>query len=496
MIKICLQNMKGLSMAKLHLCQKLLSKHLTDLIIITETWQHREYALYAPYVVAKSLPTPLISTRGTGGLVLLTRPGLVPDITVLHKTTHSITFIFKSYTIHAVYLPPLMPWDECQQFLPKQRVSLLLGDLNCSLHYPHSTLLNNRRDEFLSICTQYQLEWITASMDFRNDQVLSDPNILPTVDIRPPISPKTDHRLLTILLPRYTPPPPLTSIEQTIRFNLKYLDHPATINLLQHTFLSLWNDNHQIFSRLQQLTLSTTDNQQLPSLIDTFYDLYTTLLKTCCESTLGTYIVQERTTTIDHSIDFLRNSTAHHHAVRLFKRSQRGQQKPLASDHPSTPPLTDATNFYTNLYNPDHTDRFRSRLYARQPPQSLSTTLVGFFSLHKIRQHILKYPSTKSFGLDTLHIQVFKALSSCTPFIHSLQLLFHLCISTTITPSTWNISQIIPIPKKSNTFTPSTSRPISLTPCLRRIFESLLIEYIYNIQDLNTFTPKQSFLLQ
>jgi hypothetical protein len=92
-------------MEKLHLCQKLLSKHLTE-IIITEIWQAQDYALFTPLVVARSTPTPRINaSRGTGGLLILTRPCLKDDFQVLDTTTHSITFRYKSYTMHAVYLP-------------------------------------------------------------------------------------------------------------------------------------------------------------------------------------------------------------------------------------------------------------------------------------------------------------------------------------------------------------------------------------------------------
>jgi hypothetical protein len=57
-IKICLQNTKGLSADKLKKCIKLLDKHITDLIIITETWQFSDYHLCTPYLVAKSIPIP------------------------------------------------------------------------------------------------------------------------------------------------------------------------------------------------------------------------------------------------------------------------------------------------------------------------------------------------------------------------------------------------------------------------------------------------------
>ena len=483
--------MKGLTLEKIHVCQILLLKHLTDFIVITETWQRQNYVLYAPLVVAKSTHTP---NNRTGGLVILTRLGLKDEFHILDVTTHSITFRYKNYDFHALYLPPSMPWETCRQFLPKTKVSVLLGDINCNIsRRQKNTLLTNRRDEFLAICTKYQLEWKTASPEFRNDHVLSQPHIQPEIDIRPPIHPKTDHTLIHIILPNRAPPPPsTTNTAQTIRYNLKYLDNPHTSQSLQYIFSVLWNDNQPLFHNLQQHILSQTDPHTTQPLIDTFYNIYTSLLNTCCETILGTYIVQEQTQAIDHSIDFLRNSTAHHHAVRLFKRSQRGKQKSMASDNPPLSPLADATTFYERLYNPNTTQQLQSRYYHRQSPRSFSNVLLDICSISNIRKQILKYPSSKSFGLDILHIRIFKALSPSTPFMESLHMLFQLCLSTTLTPTHWNTSQITPIPKKSTSFTPSTSRPISLTPCLRRVFESLILQFIYSDKALNEFSPYQA----
>jgi hypothetical protein len=97
--------------------------------------------------------------------------------------------------------------------------------------------------------------------------------------------------------------------------------------------------------------------------------------------------------------------------------------------------------------------------------------LHSFMRVDKIRTAILQYPSEKSFGLDTMHIRILKTLCQSSHFLHSLQQLFSLYAATQLTPTRWNTSEITPIPKKSDILTPSNSRPISLTPCLRRVFE-------------------------
>jgi hypothetical protein len=91
-----------------------------------------------------------------------------------------------------------------------------------------------------------------------------------------------------------------------------------------------------------------------------------------------------------------------------------------------------------------------------------------------------------------MHIRILQSLCPSQHFLPSIHSFFTLCASTTVTPSQWNISQITPIPKKSDIFTPSSSRPISLTPCFRRIFESTILSFIYTLPYLCTFSPFQA----
>lgn len=144
-----------------------------------------------------------------------------------------------------------------------------------------------------------------------------------------PFSPKTDHLMLYATLPP-RPPTPQSPI-QTIRYNLKYLDNPIISDRLCHSFDTLWKTQQSLFTTLATHTLHSTDPQPL---IDTYYDIYTTLIKSCCETTMGTYVLQDKKQEIDKSIPFLSSTLAQEHAVRLFKRSQRGARKPMLSDTP------------------------------------------------------------------------------------------------------------------------------------------------------------------
>lgn len=435
------------------------------------------------------MPRP--NARGIGGVVVLSRPNLKKKFHLLHVTSASITFSIHSHKIHALYLPPYMPWQECQSHLPPIKCSVIIGDINCHPNIHASQLLTTRRQELIAVCLQHNLNWITDSNDFRHGHVLLDSSLSTEVSVHALISPKTDHQSLLFRLPPM--PPKLSSTSQTIRYNLKHLDNPRLADQLIDMFEKLWADYGDLLHSISQKILQKNCNQDVAQdLTDTMYSIYTSLLNTCCEATLGTYKTQENQKKIDNSIPFLRSSMAHDHAVRLFKRSQRGKRQQLVSDDSDLSPMASATKFYETLYNPPNSDRFRSTLYSRQYHPPDSNPLLFMCTPTNIGKHINKYPSTKTFGLDVLHIRIFKTLSASSIFLSSMHLPFHTFLSSTFTPSAWNVSQITPIPKKSDSFTPSSSRPISLTPCLRRVFESYLLSFIYSQPALNEFSPYQA----
>ena len=84
-----------------------------------------------------------------------------------------------------------------------------------------------------------------------------------------------------------------------------------------------------------------------------------------------------------------------------------------------------------------------------------------------------KYPTHVSGGEDGIHIRLLRALIH-TALPHQTLRLFKICCLLGVTPSSWNVSVIHPIPKKDTT-TINTFRPISLTLMLRRSFEKLFL---------------------
>ncbi|KAI8575283.1 hypothetical protein K450DRAFT_262411 [Umbelopsis ramanniana AG] len=467
-MKIYLQNMKGFSPEKLTSCIQLLDKHLADMIVITESWHFSRYNTYTPYLLATSTHVPRTNGPSAGGLAILARPNLRSSFTLLHQTTHSITFSLHGHCLHALYLPPSMPWNVCQQHMPKTKVSVLLGDINYhpnvpSKKYIPSLILDPRKQGISDLCLQHDLNWITDTPPFKYDHVLLDSSLFTTANTHAPIHPKTDHHLVTFMLPPKPPPSP-TSTPQAIRFNLKYLDEPLLADQLIACFELLWNEHYQLMHFLSDQIMQSQDISTTQDIIDTVYALYMSLISTCCETILGTYTPQQRCSEIDHSLNPALPTTIPSDSSNEVNEEIARHSSPMIHCFPLWKALLTSIPTSITLHT----------LIASIPPFSTDkctpSLIIHYFSFltpEKIAKHIMKYPSAKTFGLDVLHSRIFKALSSSTVFLSSMQLLFSTFLFSTLTPSMWNISQITPIPKKSDSFTPSSSRPISLTPCLR-----------------------------
>ena len=80
--------------------------------------------------------------------------------------------------------------------------------------------------------------------------------------------------------------------------------------------------------------------------------------------------------------------------------------------------------------------------------------------------------SRKAYGPDGVPPIVLKNCASV--LAPCLGKLFHLCLSTSTFPSCWKFAHIQPVPKKGDRSNPSNYRPIALTSCLSKAFESIL----------------------
>jgi hypothetical protein len=153
-------------------------------------------------------------------------------------------------------------------------------------------------------------------------------------------------------------------------------------------FERLWTDYAGLIQFLSKQIEHSKDRTTTQDLVNTIYEIYTSLLNTCCEKTLGTYQPQQKQQNIDNSIPFLRSSMAHDTQFASLSVANEGNNSnssqttlpfPLWIALLSSMPLFTIlrirtasillyTHAKTTLYLPTH-----SPLFAR--PQKLASTL-------------------------------------------------------------------------------------------------------------------------
>ncbi len=98
--------------------------------------------------------------------------------------------------------------------------------------------------------------------------------------------------------------------------------------------------------------------------------------------------------------------------------------------------------------------------------------------------------SRKACGPDGVPPIILKKCASV--FAPCLVKLIHICLSTSNFPSCWKFAHIHPVPKKGDRSNPSNYRPIALTSCLSKAFESILNKKILKpLSDHNLLSDHQ-----
>ena len=95
--------------------------------------------------------------------------------------------------------------------------------------------------------------------------------------------------------------------------------------------------------------------------------------------------------------------------------------------------------------------------------------------------------TTTANGQDSISARMFKSAASITP---SLTKLFNMSLMTGCIPTQWKKSMVVPIPKNSNTSSPTNYCPISLLPIVTKLLE----RHVYSVilSHLETHYPLSS----
>ena len=143
--------------------------------------------------------------------------------------------------------------------------------------------------------------------------------------------------------------------------------------------------------------------------------------------------------------------------------------------------------FFVSQSNLDDSD-------ARLPPGPPNST-------HRIEQLIIqpevlysilvKLDPNKSTGPDGIGNRILR--EAAVPIAEPLSILFNFCISLGHFPNIWKLANVIPIHKKNDVSLCTNYRPISLLPCISKVFEKALFDHIYGfLRDNNLIRKNQS----
>lgn len=92
--------------------------------------------------------------------------------------------------------------------------------------------------------------------------------------------------------------------------------------------------------------------------------------------------------------------------------------------------------------------------------------------------------TSKATGPDGISNRVLKEVS--VPLAQPLSELLNFCLSLGSFPQMWKIAQVVPIFKKGDSFLCNNYRPISLLPCISKVFERLLFNHIFDFLKTNS----------
>jgi hypothetical protein len=106
----------------------------------------------------------------------------------------------------------------------------------------------------------------------------------------------------------------------------------------------------------------------------------------------------------------------------------------------------------------------------------------------EIKKAIKKINNKSSLDQSNISNRILK--NSCPLMIKKIQSLFNNCLKNNTVPLSWKTSTITMIPKKGDKTNPKNYRPISITSCILRLYEKVILNRLWNFLDANKIIIK------
>lgn len=124
-------------------------------------------------------------------------------------------------------------------------------------------------------------------------------------------------------------------------------------------------------------------------------------------------------------------------------------------------------------------------------PQPVSTFNLPLITTRSVRRALSDLDTSKPPGPDGIPPILFR---NCAPELAPvISKLFRLSLSSGTFPSTWKSSHILPIPKFGSLSNPNNYRPISITPILSKVLETLLSKQLLCDLENNTLLSDHQY---
>lgn len=500
-IKLLYWNCLGLTQAKLFDALRLIESCSPSpaILCLAETW----HTLDAHLAQLPSFITVSQLHRGRhhtghlrGGMAVLASPSLKPYLSVTFVDQYHVAVCVESLEIRATfaYLPPTTLTNDALAInlraLPPTNV--YMGDVNTTfptITSAQSAALDPERRQVLSafaLARGLQLVWPAGAPAKLDHTFSSVPGATSTI-LPCPLG-ISDHPCIHAALPipaewhQHQQPPHMPCPSRIVRFRTQVLAGPKG-PLLAELLQRCWRLDTQPFwtnaveRALAQSTL--TPANELQDLLDTVYSSFSQELALLADDLFGEYQpgsvkMQQDLSSLSHML-----APSHAGAIRMFKRSMRSHahsQQLLSRTGASV--AEEAHAHY------QHTYAATMRLESDDvPPLPAEEERIPWqecrrvFTITAVRKAIATYPTHKSGGADGIHTLFLKALIKEDGFCDILGQVFALCLHLGSSPTSWNLAVTHLLPKDPQSRYADKTRPISLTPILRRVYERLLLAH-------------------
>ena len=511
--RIVYWNCNGLDVAKLRIAREWVSSEgrvgRPTIVCLGETW-HRMDSLLAsdPCVVAISHRRPRRHGqigRPNEGLMVLASQDIRHHLAVTFTGVYHVSEgcqVLDLYLTFA-YLPPTtLQNTELARMLPSlPRCTTYMGDVNCRFPTRIQDIANSvdndqRRQVLLQFACVRGLQLVAPlGESARWDHCLSQhPGATTALT---PSKGKSDHPILTCFLPIHrhwmTSPHPPPAPSRIMRFRLHRLLGTQGA-LLCEILRGRWkNESELLMLHHIQRAHAITNTNLIPAqteldadmvqcVVNTTYDTFVSELQHLVRTVVGEYDPTTVRRHPDHAISSYMEEKSVSTALRSFKRTMRDQalRKRLVSST-GAPVGEEAHSYYQGIYKAD--PRFA---HVDSPPLPSSTERIPWhecclaFNATSVRDAVNSYSLDKSGGADGIHTALLRTLAHEKGFCRVLSLLFAWFLHLGTSPASWGFSITHLLPKPNAHPTVDKTRPISLTPILRRVYERQLLRYFHS----------------